>query len=190
MRLFTIALATCCLFVFLSAPSHLMGQETDSPPPVAATAVVDTVSPNYEHLEPLSWMIGEWVDEDETAIVRTKCKWAENRSFITRTFTVTIDGQLDSRGTQVIGWDPAKQLIRSWVFDTQSGFGEAEWRQRGDRWVIKVNATLPDGGKASEVRIVTPIDEDSFTWQAVSREIDGQLLPSIDPVTIVRAPQD
>jgi hypothetical protein len=30
------------------------------------------------------------------------------------------------------------------------------------------------------------VDNDSFTWQSVSREVDGDVLPNLDEVLVVR----
>jgi uncharacterized protein (TIGR02246 family) len=143
---------------------------------------------NFEYLESLDWMVGEWVDEDENARIETRCQWTKNKNFLTRSFTVEIEGRIELEGTQVIGWDAANGRIRSWVFDSDGGFGEGNWSQQGDRWVINGKATLPDGRTGSSVFIITKIDNDSFTWQSVSREVDGEILPNVEPVTIVRKP--
>lgn len=145
---------------------------------------------NFEYLEALDWMVGEWVDEDDNARIETRCQWTRNKNFLTRSFTVEIEGTVELEGTQVIGWDAANGRIRSWVFDSDGGFGEGTWSQQGDRWVINGKATLPDGRTGSSVFIITKIDDNSFTWQSVSREVDGEILPNVEPVTIVRKPVD
>jgi hypothetical protein len=45
---------------------------------------------------------------------------------------------------------------------------------------------LSDGRKASMVNIIRVIDDDTFTLQSVGREVDGELLPNIDEVTVIR----
>jgi hypothetical protein len=49
---------------------------------------------------------------------------------------------------------------------------------------------LPDGKRTSAVNIVTEIDNDSYTWQSINRTVDGEVLPNIDEVLIVRKPDD
>ena len=142
---------------------------------------------NYEQLKELEWMIGTWVDEDDQARVETTCQWAKNQSFLTRTFTISIADRIDMSGMQIIGWDASQGKIRSWVFDSDGGFGEATWEKKGNRLLIEAAATLPDGRKTSAVNIMTVKDDDSFTWQSVGRELDGEILPNIDPVSIVRS---
>jgi hypothetical protein len=89
---------------------------------------------------------------------------------------------------QVIGWDPVKNQIRSWVFDSEGGFGEGTWVRKDNRWVIQSTSTLADGGRATATNIMTQVDNDTFTWQAVNRSVDGELLPNVDEVPIRRKP--
>jgi hypothetical protein len=81
----------------------------------------------------------------------------------------------------------AKQ-IRSWVFDSDGGFGEGKWTRKDNRWLIQHTGTLPDGRKSSALNIITYIDDNSCTWQSIHREVNGDLLPNIDEVLVVRQP--
>jgi uncharacterized protein (TIGR02246 family) len=134
----------------------------------------------------LEWLIGEWVDQDETGSVETTFRWTKDYAFINGTFRVTVGDRVDLEGTQVIGWDPVEKKIRSWIFDTKAGFGQGEWTREGNRWTVKVKSTLGTGEKASSINIYTYVDPNSFTWQSVSREVAGELLPDIDEVAVVR----
>ncbi|MCA9172309.1 MAG: SgcJ/EcaC family oxidoreductase, partial [Planctomycetales bacterium] len=78
---------------------------------------------HYDKLQELEWMIGSWVDADEESEVDTNCRWTPNGNFIVRSFKAFIGDGLDFEGTQVIGWDPTRQTIRSWTFDSDGGFG-------------------------------------------------------------------
>ncbi len=141
---------------------------------------------HYEQLQELEWMIGEWVDDQGGASVTMQGEWTANRNFISRSFTVMIEDRIDMSGTQVIGWDPAVETIRSWVFDSDGGFTQGIWSRRDDGWSIRAVGVLPDGRKASMVNIIRLIDDDTFTLQSVGREVDGELLPNIDEVTVIR----
>ena len=46
---------------------------------------------------------------------------------------------------------------------------------------------MPDGRKASAVNLITYVDDDRFQWQSVSRMVNGELLPNIDEVVVVRS---
>jgi len=141
---------------------------------------------HYEQLKDLQWMIGEWVDQAGEDVVRTECHWSRNNNFIIRSFTVSIAGEIDMAGMQIVGWDPARKQIRSWVFDSEGGFVEGTWQRSGDRWLVNAAATLPDGKRASFTSIFKPLDENRFTWQKVNRVVDGEILPNIDEIVIVR----
>ncbi len=152
--------------------------------------VVPAATSHHERLKDLEWLIGEWVDQDENSTIRTVCEWTKNKNFLTRSFTVSIQDRIEIEGTQVIGWDPAAKTIRSWMFDSEGGFGEALWSRSGNRWIIKASQTLGGGEKASAMNTLTYVDRNTFRWQSTGREIDGELLPSIDEVTVVRKQPD
>lgn len=151
--------------------------EEDVPAPVPS---------HYEQLKELEWMIGRWVDQDEQATVVTECNWTKNNNFITRSFTVQIHDRIDMAGMQIIGWDPSTKQIRSWVFDSDGGFGQGTWTKKDNRWYIQQSGILPDGRKSSAVNIITCLDDGTCTLQSVNRTADGELLPNIAEVTITK----
>ncbi|MCE9548403.1 MAG: SgcJ/EcaC family oxidoreductase [Planctomycetia bacterium] len=151
-------------------------RETELPPPPGAT----------EHLEPLAWLIGKWVDQDDDADIHSTYAWTANKAFITHAFTVRIGDQINLRGMQIIAWDPAAKRIRSWAFDSTGGFAEGKWRQDGDRWIIQSDSTLADGKKGSAVNVLKKVDDDHYTWKSSARQIDGEMQPNIDEVPVVR----
>lgn len=145
---------------------------------------------NYEHLKDLEWMIGSWVDQDEDATIVTDCEWTKNRNFMTRSFAVVIGDEVNRSGMQIIGWDPAAKQIRSWVFDSDGGFSDGKWKHKGDKWFVQQTGLLPDGGKTAALHIYKKVDNDSFTWQATDRVVDGDVLPNLEEVLIVRKPAE
>jgi hypothetical protein len=114
-------------------------------------------------------MIGCWVDKEDNVDVKTECQWTKNQSFITRSFTVAVRGEINMSGMQIIGWDPAAKTIRSWTFDSDGGFAEATWTCKKDRWFIRNKGILADGRKASMVNAIKQVDQNAFTWQTVER---------------------
>ncbi|HTQ39484.1 MAG TPA: SgcJ/EcaC family oxidoreductase [Pirellulales bacterium] len=143
---------------------------------------------NYEHLKELEWMIGSWHDDDPrpSVEIQTDCAWTKNKNFLTRSYAVAIGDDVRQSGMQIIGWDPVAKQIRSWLFDSNGGFGEGTWKHKENKWFIENTATLPDGGKATSLNIMTKLDDDSFKWESTEREIDGELQPNVDPVVVVR----
>ena len=157
----------------------LLDRVTDEDTPVVLS--------HYEQLKELEWMVGSWVDQDEEATVVTECSWTRNNNFLTRAFTIRIRDRIDLAGMQIIGWDAATKQIRSWVFDSDGGFGQATWKKTGNRWNIHRSGVLPDGQKTSSVNVITYVDDNTCTIQSVSRMAGGELLPNIDEVTIVKS---
>lgn len=148
--------------------------------------VVPVVISHYEHLKALEWMVGSWVDQDEEATVITECNWTRNNNFLTRSFTVQVGDQINMAGMQIIGWDPAEKRIRSWVFDSDGGFGQAIWTKKDKSWHIQQTGVLPDGRKSSVVNIITYVNDNTCTLQSVNRTVDGELLPNIAEVQITK----
>lgn len=147
---------------------------------------IPIVLSNYEHLKELEWIIGSWTDRNESGNVQTTCKWTKNKNFIIRYFTAQTQSLNDLSGMQIIGWDPARKQIRSWVFDSDGGFSEGRWTKKKDRWYVMLTGTLPDGRKSSSTNVFKLIDENQYKWQSVDRMVDGELQPNIDEVTVVR----
>jgi uncharacterized protein (TIGR02246 family) len=141
---------------------------------------------HYAQLKALEWMVGDWTEEGSDAEVEVDCKWTKNKNFLTRAFKISVDGEVDMSGMQIIGWDPAAKAIRSWTFDSNGTFSEGKWEQRGDRWFVRNLGVLPDGRSATMVNVIKPVDENSFTWQTVERTAGDELRPHIDEIQVVR----
>ncbi len=84
-------------------------------------AVEEETSEHYEHLKCLEWMLGTWTAEDVEASATTTVRWTKNRSFLARSFKIVTADEHELEGTQVIGWDPIRKEIRSWMFDSEGG---------------------------------------------------------------------
>jgi hypothetical protein len=183
----SVILVLLVMSIGMAQDSAAVDKTADEQTAVAGEATVDAqTSP----LEELDWMVGQWVDQGEDSTITTKCAWALNRKFLKRSFSVKIEGQLSLEGTQFIGWDPIAKQIRSWTFDSEGGVGEGRWIRDGDRWLVKMSFVLADGERASAVNVITYVDQDTLRWQSISREIAGELLPSIPEVTVVRQKAD
>jgi len=144
----------------------------------------------HEHLKDLEWMLGEWVNENDNAIVSTTCTWSDDGSFLLRKFDVKIEGVIALKGTQRIGWDPLLGQFRTWVFDSEGGFGEGVFSRDGEQWIVKATGVRSDGKAASATNIITPVTKDRIGWEAVDRTIGGVAVPGIDEFFVVRKPPE
>lgn len=144
---------------------------------------------NYGQLKPLEWMIGDWEDaatESDDVSVQSTCDWTVNKNFIIRKFTAKVQDRVSVTGTQLIGWDPRENRIRSWVFDSSGGFLEGVWRRDGNRWIIEASGVLQDGSEVSSTNVLTRVDDDTFTFQSGNRSINGVREPDIEEIEIKR----
>lgn len=139
-----------------------------------------------DRLADLAWLIGNWADQSEEATVETTVTWTKNKSFLSYTFKIATGNVDELEGTQVVGWDPVNKTIRSWMFDSDGGFGEGVWSREGDQWIVTFNQMLADGRRASSTNVYTYIDNNKFTWASVDRQVDGDTLPNVEPVSLVR----
>jgi uncharacterized protein (TIGR02246 family) len=153
--------------------------EEAAPPPVDAAA---------QALGELGWMIGNWKDESPGLTVETKVAWTKSNHFIRRSFTVTRAGANTVEGTEIIGYDAVAGHLRSWVFDSEGGFGESTWRQEGNKWLTNVKATGPDGSQSTAQHVITKLDDNKYSWESVNRTRNGEVLPNLDRIEVSRVP--
>ncbi|MDX2037689.1 MAG: SgcJ/EcaC family oxidoreductase [Isosphaeraceae bacterium] len=141
-----------------------------------------------ERLAQLDWMIGEWVDEGRDGVVETICSWDPSGKFILRDFTAKLDGMESISGTERIGWDPLTKQIKSWMFDSEGGHGEALWTRSGEEWILKAKGVLADGTVASATRVITMVNKDMIKFRSFDRVAGGSTRPSVEEITLVRKP--
>ena len=140
-----------------------------------------------ERLKDLEWMVGEWVDESDDNRVQSEVRWADNKSYLVRTFKIEIQGEKGSSGTMFIGWDPQSGQIKSWVFDSNGGHGEGLWTRTGEKeWVVKAQGVLRDGRPTSATQVHTIINKDAVKTSSIDRIIGGQVAPDIVDIVMVR----
>ena len=143
----------------------------------------------YERLKELEWMVGDWVDESENNKVSASIRWADGQSYLIRDYAIQIQGERAASGTMFIGWDPQSGQIKSWVFDSTGGHGEALWTRTGDKeWVVKAQGVLRDGRPTSATQIHTILNKDSVKTSSIDRIIGGTVAPDITDIVMVRKP--
>lgn len=141
-------------------------------------------SSHFEQLKDLAWLVGKWEDSDDNVDILFDNQWDKYKNFITQYFKMEIHGQDDIEGKQIIAWDPVKNAVRSWVFDSDGGFGEGTWEKMDKSWYATMRFTLGDGRVASSINIYTPVDDHSYTFASIEREVDGEVLPDMNSVTV------
>jgi uncharacterized protein (TIGR02246 family) len=141
-------------------------------------------------LKALDFLVGEWSDEGDEGKTTSSFHWAAEGTFLVRSFKTHLSDEIQSEGTQVIGWDPRSKEIRSWTFNSDGSFGDATWSRNGNDWLIKSSQTLADGGAASGTYVVTAVDANTMTVKLIGHEVNGEPIPAVEPVTVVRATKE
>jgi uncharacterized protein (TIGR02246 family) len=137
-------------------------------------------------LKDLEWLIGSWRMDSQDREMTTTYEWDENKKFIRGKFSDKHGGQVVESGTQMIGQDKANGGIRSWVFQSQGGFGDGLWTRDGKKWTIDFEGATPDGKKLTASVIYNRVDGDTFTWQSVQQTVDGEPIPDSRPIRVTR----
>lgn len=142
---------------------------------------------SYDALRELEWLVGKWSDQSEDGLrVETTFRWTTDHAFLLRSFVATSGDDVVRQGTQVIGWDPRSQQIRSWSFNSDGSFGDGSWSRNQDEWLIKSSQTLADGRAASGTYVLSKQDDNTMTLRLIGHEIEGEPQPSHPSVKVVR----
>lgn len=140
-----------------------------------------------EMLAPLDWLVGEWVDESPEGNTKISYQWSEDGNFLLGEYNLSVAGQAAAKSVQRIGWDPVEGELRSWTFDSDGGFSEGSWMATDDGWLVKSEATLPDGGTGSATITIRQNDADHFVVESTDRVVAGAEEPDFKLV-IARKP--
>jgi uncharacterized protein (TIGR02246 family) len=141
----------------------------------------------HESLEPLAWLVGDWINEGADGKVAISYRWSDDKNFLLGEFQVDSAEDSPRKSSQRVGWDPSVGKIRSWLFDSDGGFSEATWTVVEDGIVIKSSSVNPDGTTASATLNITTIDKDHYTIEGTDR-IVGDLLEEDFEITVTRRP--
>jgi uncharacterized protein (TIGR02246 family) len=150
--------------------------------------VTEQRASRYDRLKDLEWLIGEWEDQDPAARVRTAFAWGENKNWILVSFTVKHRNGDVISGTARIGWDPLRNQVRSWVFDTEGGHIEGYWLRKDNTWTVTCAGFTGEGGRASCVNTYTYVDKNTYLWKSANRLVNGAPDPDIPEIKVVRVP--
>jgi uncharacterized protein (TIGR02246 family) len=152
-----------------------------------------------ETLASLDWMVGDWTAVDEATTgnpaankpkIEVSTRWNPTRTFLLRDMKITPpDAAADAaiQVTQRIGWDPLSKSIRSWVFSSDGGHGEAAWSRDDGSWVARTTAVLPDGSQTSSLNIYSYDGKDKCVWRSLPTHVGGEHMPQVK-ILLVRKP--
>ena len=130
---------------------------------------------HHERLKELEWLVGDWVEETEEAVVLTSIRWSDDQNFLMRSFDIRVKGKPALTGTQRIGWDPLTKQFKSWVFDSRGGYGDGLWMRSGNQWVIKATGVRTDGRTATATQVLTYVNKDTLHWKSIDRTLGDEI---------------
>jgi uncharacterized protein (TIGR02246 family) len=137
-------------------------------------------------LKELEWLIGTWQTSSKDRQVTTTYEWDENKRFIRSKYTVKDGIKVIESGMQMIGKDNADDVIRSWVFQSDGGFGGGVWTRDGKKWTVDVHGVTDDGKELTGTSIYVHVDPNTYTWQAVNQALDGEPIPDTQPIKVAK----
>jgi uncharacterized protein (TIGR02246 family) len=143
----------------------------------------------HDHLAPLSWLVGDWVDEDPDVNLTFSCQWSEDKNFLLVNYESRIRGKTEVKSKQRIGWDPLAAQIHTWIFDSDGGYGESRWTQVDNSWIVKSTAVMPDGQTGSATIVLEPAGHDRFVLKGLDRILGDSSLPDFQVPIVRRPPQ-
>jgi uncharacterized protein (TIGR02246 family) len=148
----------------------------DDPPPTP-----------HEYLQPLAWLVGDWVSEGGDSVVRISYRWSDDGNFLLGDYKVTADGQISMNSVQRIGWDPLRQQVHSWLFDSDGGYGEGDWTTLEDGYLIRSSAVMPDGSIGSANLEARKLSDSQFVLKGTNRIVAGEPVEDFE-ITVSKQP--
>jgi hypothetical protein len=79
--------------------------------------------------------------------------------------------------TEIIGWDPERRVVRSWLYSSTGRFGEATWSREGDAWRLHVEGRGADAGLEC-VCTIAPVGPDRVEVRCAGDGLAGLLPPA------------
>lgn len=170
---------------------------------VREASLVQPVGPSAAQPRPidaLGWLVGAWEDAGEGVTASTQCFWSAGRSFLVRSHVVTFDSADAVRPaagddsipgllppgagprreiTEIIGWDPDRAQLRSWLFTSDGRFAEAAWAPEGDAWRVQVEGQGADTGSTGSL-FIERLGPDELTIRCDDDGLANVMPPACD----------
>ncbi len=149
-------------------------------------------------LDELAWLVGSWENLGAGLTASSDCFWAPGRRFLVRSHVVTPDaaaatpppaGDTEIPGllpppvserqqlTEMIGWDPERQVIRAWLFAADGRFAEATWSRSETGWLVRIDGQGGDAGRTATLSL-EPDGTDGFTLRCEGEGLEGLCPPA------------
>jgi uncharacterized protein (TIGR02246 family) len=111
-------------------------------------------------LEKLGWMIGTWTAENKGVNLQVTCQWIADKQFIEQVYAARRGTKVIMSGKQIVGWDPTRERITSWMFSSDGGHAFGVWTPEEGGMVVQAEGVLPDGTPTTAVNITSKLDDE------------------------------
>jgi hypothetical protein len=149
-------------------------------------------------LDQLAWLVGSWEDVGDGVIASSQAAWSADRGFLVRTHVSTPDDHPAGRPaagdsgipgllpaaaggrrelTEIIGWDPDRETIRSWLFSADGRFAEGTWSREAGGWTVKLEGHGRDAGRTATCTL-TAEGADGLVLRCEGEGLEGLLPPA------------
>ena len=149
----------------------------------AATELPET-SRGYA-IRRVSEFAGRWESVAGRQDVSTHAFWTAGGGFLVRSHTVQGNPS-DREITEIIGWDPVRQGIRSWLFTSDGGFAEGSWTIEDDHFDVMLDGTTASGDIVTGRLLITRLGPDDLRTEVEGSVIAGLLPPTGDMIRTAR----
>jgi hypothetical protein len=157
-------------------------------------------------LDAIAWLVGSWEDVGEGVTAGTHCFWSAGRAFLVRSHVVTFDAPAAGRPaagdaqipdllppgagagreiTEIIGWDPEREQIRSWIFTSDGRFAEAAWTPAGDGWQVRFEGRGQDAAATASC-LIKRVGPDEVSIRCDSDALADVMPPACEFVRTAR----
>ena len=128
---------------------------------------------------------GRWESVSGERDVSTHAFWTAGGGFLVRSHT--MEGDSGSREiTEIIGWYPVRQGIRSWSFTSDGGFAEGSWTLDNDHFDVMLDGTTAEGEIVTGRMMITSLGPDDLRIDMEGSTIAELLPPMGDMVRTAR----
>lgn len=128
---------------------------------------------------------GRWESVSGHQDVSTHAFWTAGGGFLVRSHT--MQGDTGNREiTEIIGWDPVRQGIRSWSFTSDGGFAEGSWTLDDDHFDVMLDGTTAAGEIVTGRMTITSLGPDDMRTDMEGTAIADLLPPTGDMVRTAR----
>jgi len=142
-----------------------------------------------DRLEQVAFLVGDWIEETEEATIESSCRWSEDGPYLMQTFKVTAKGGETRSSTQRIAWDPLLRKIRSWIWDSDGGLGEAIWTRLEDGFALQSRGVSSAGVVGTGLYRILPQGEDAFRWEATQQTVGEETVEDRFHLIVRRPPE-